>query len=1337
MSSGKRKLEPPATEDETARLEDLRRKRQAKLQAMRATEGASGPSAASVPAIAPPEAAAASSSASEPTAPALPDEADGDEAAYFDREEEAIDAPDGAPATNGHDAPNGVRSSSDAVAAVGPEMAPPAPVQPSSVDSTVEPDERADALEAYMAQIAATQGALSAAAAQQQGSNSRCVLLENLLTPALAADQEECHQTRMETGHECSKWGTLLRVHCVGAFDEHAAPVADHIAGRVFVEFESADAADECARAMDGRYFDGLRVSATFYPVEPFLNGDFSLSGAEVRQTAITWEDISAMNSRPASSWDTMVTASAAGAQADGGGAAGAAGDSAAARGGGGGSAGGGASAAAAGVAGKSSEAMDVDAGGGEAVEEPSNFHAEFMKQMRAQAAEAARQQQHASQEVLEGRDDAMDALVEEFPDAVEGGGGKADEDSDEDDEASLEKVLAARAKKKELPRVDHASIEYPPFRKAFYIEVPEIKALSDEDVDAMRKELDQLKVRGKRVPRPIRRWAQAGLSDRLLGAIERTGYTKPFPIQAQTLPAVMSGRDVIAIAKTGSGKTMGYTLPMLRHVIDQPPLLNGDGPIGIVMVPTRELAMQVYREVTKFAKVVSLNVVAVYGGANLKQQIAELKRGAEMVVCTPGRMIDMLTANSGRVTNLRRVTYVVLDEADRMFDMGFAPQVCTSPSPHISPCPSRLPSLIPDHVHISVAHLLDGARISTVLSILAPQIDRIVGNIRPDRQTMLFSATFPQAVEKLARGVLTKPVQIIAGGVSVVSNTIEQHVEVLPTEGKLPRLCAILRQYFDDGQQLVFVDTQEACDSLFRGLLKNNMPCATLHGGMAQDDRDNTISDFKSGNVMLLVATSVAARGLDVKGLALVVNYEVPNHYEDYVHRVGRTGRAGNSGTAYTFLCPDEDKYAPDLVRAMEAAGQEPPDEVVGMANAYIDKRKRGELLSKDYRTSGFKTGKGFGFDADSLLKEEKSKREKRRRDKHAAGVDGGGDEEESDDDAAAVKVVGGNAASSSAGGSSAVQKPMDAATSMAEAAASAAKALQLKLGNVAGASGAAAEVQRRLLEASRNAAAAPSSAISAGGAAAPAAANHHASNIAMANAAGATGMGAVTLNPAALAAAAAMASSVLGGARAAGGAGSAIPVAASVGGGPPNVLAAAAAGAAALAARQAGVTPPSFQAQAQSVNDARIAALPLATQRALAQAQQRANEALQRAQGEAQEKARAASEAIQQQQQRATRYTAELEINEYPQAARFKVMQRETLAGISEFTKAAIVTKGSYYPPGRNPPPGERKLYFFIEAGSEAAVKDARKELRRSLLEHAATAAPQEDSKYGKYRV
>ena len=195
-------------------------------------------------------------------------------------------------------------------------------------------------------------------------------------------------------------------------------------------------------------------------------------------------------------------------------------------------------------------------------------------------------------------------------------------------------------------------------------------------------------------------------------------------------MPIIMSGRDMIGIAKTGSGKTLAFLLPMFRHIMDQPALESDDGPIAIIMTPTRELAMQIAKECKKFTRSLNLNVVAVYGGTNISEQIAELKRGCEVIVCTPGRMIDMLAANNGRVTNLRRITYVVLDEADRMFDMGFEPQVT-----------------------------------------------KILDNIRPDRQTVMFSATFPRKMEDLARKALIKPIEVSIGGKSVVCKEVEQHV--------------------------------------------------------------------------------------------------------------------------------------------------------------------------------------------------------------------------------------------------------------------------------------------------------------------------------------------------------------------------------------------------------------------------------------------------------------------------------------------------------------------------------------------------------------------------------
>jgi len=261
---------------------------------------------------------------------------------------------------------------------------------------------------------------------------------------------------------------------------------------------------------------------------------------------------------------------------------------------------------------------------------------------------------------------------------SVERGGG--DDDDDDDDEGTEEplneeKLLALadkKAKKKDLQMVDHSLVNYEPFNKEFYIEVPEIAKMTPEDLQQLHQELDGIKIRGLNCPKPIKKWAQAGLSLRILEILKKYGFDKPTPIQAQAIPAIMSGRDVIGVAKTGSGKTLAFLLPMFRHIMDQRPVEDGEGTIGLVLTPTRELALQIYSEVKKFSKTLKLRAVCAYGGAPIKDQIADMKRGAEIVVCTPGRMIDLLSANQGRVTNLQRVTYLVLDEADRMFDMGF-----------------------------------------------------------------------------------------------------------------------------------------------------------------------------------------------------------------------------------------------------------------------------------------------------------------------------------------------------------------------------------------------------------------------------------------------------------------------------------------------------------------------------------------------------------------------------------------------------------------------------------------------------------------------------------------
>lgn len=233
-----------------------------------------------------------------------------------------------------------------------------------------------------------------------------------------------------------------------------------------------------------------------------------------------------------------------------------------------------------------------------------------------------------------------------------------------------------ANKHKKELAKIDHSSVDYMPFRKNFYVEVPELVKMTQAEVDAYKVELEGIQVKGKGCPKPIKRWAHCGISKKEMDVLKRLQFEKPTPIQCQAIPAIMSGRDLIGIAKTGSGKTLAFILPMFRHILDQAPLEDGDGPVAIIMAPTRELCMQIGKDIKKFSKSLNLRAVCVYGGTGISEQIAELKRGAEVVVCTPGRMIDMLAANSSRVTNLRRVTYIVLDEADRMFDMGFEPQV-------------------------------------------------------------------------------------------------------------------------------------------------------------------------------------------------------------------------------------------------------------------------------------------------------------------------------------------------------------------------------------------------------------------------------------------------------------------------------------------------------------------------------------------------------------------------------------------------------------------------------------------------------------------------------------
>ncbi|WVZ05634.1 hypothetical protein V8G54_018980 [Vigna mungo] len=431
---------------------------------------------------------------------------------------------------------------------------------------------------------------------------------------------------------------------------------------------------------------------------------------------------------------------------------------------------------------------------------------------------------------------------------------------------------------------------------------------MSEQDVSEYRKSL-AIRVSGFDVPKPIKAFEDCGFPSQIMNAIKKQGYEKPTSIQCQALPVVLSGRDIIGIAKTGSGKTASFVLPMIVHIMDQPELQKEEGPIGVICAPTRELAHQIYLEAKKFAKAYGVRVSAVYGGMSKLEQFKELKAGCEIVVATPGRLIDMLKMKALTMT---RATYLVLDEADRMFDLGFEPQVRS-----------------------------------------------IVGQIRPDRQTLLFSATMPRKVEKLAREILTDPIRVTVGEVGMANEDITQVVCVIPSDTeKLPWLLEKLPEMIDQGDTLVFASKKATVDEIESQLAQRGFKVAALHGDKDQASRMDILQKFKSGLYHVLIATDVAARGLDIKSIKSVVNFDIAKDMDMHVHRIGRTGRAGDKdGVAYTLITQKEARFAGELVNSLVAAGQNVSAELMDLA------MKDGRFRSKrDARKGGGKKGRGRG---------------------------------------------------------------------------------------------------------------------------------------------------------------------------------------------------------------------------------------------------------------------------------------------------------------------------------------------------------------------------------------
>jgi ATP-dependent RNA helicase RhlE len=355
--------------------------------------------------------------------------------------------------------------------------------------------------------------------------------------------------------------------------------------------------------------------------------------------------------------------------------------------------------------------------------------------------------------------------------------------------------------------------------------------------------------------------FTELNLAEELLKAVSELGYDTPTPIQKEAIPLVLAGRDLLAQAQTGTGKTAAFTLPLLHKM---KAFANGSTsparhPVrALVLAPTRELAIQVHDSVVSYAKHLPLRSTVVFGGVGMQEQEAALRAGVEVLVATPGRLLDHA---GNKTTLLNQVQFLVLDEADRMLDMGFL-----------------------------------------------PDLKRILNLLPATRQTLLFSATFDDEITRLAQSFLKSPLKVEVARRNTAAETVEQVVHLVPEDDKIDALLRVIRVR-DIAQALVFTRTKISADKLGRRLQRRGVEAAVIHGDKAQVDRLQALDGFKQGRIKLLVATDIAARGIDIAELPCVFNFELPYSPEDYVHRIGRTGRAGASGLAVSLVSPDEDK--------------------------------------------------------------------------------------------------------------------------------------------------------------------------------------------------------------------------------------------------------------------------------------------------------------------------------------------------------------------------------------------------------------------------------------------
>ncbi|KAK0531318.1 mRNA splicing protein prp28 [Tilletia horrida] len=400
---------------------------------------------------------------------------------------------------------------------------------------------------------------------------------------------------------------------------------------------------------------------------------------------------------------------------------------------------------------------------------------------------------------------------------------------------------------------------------------------------------------RGGNIPRPLRSWRESTIPQPILQAIEAVGYKDPSPIQRQAIPIGLQNRDLIGIAETGSGKTASFVIPMLAYISDLPPLTEENrhlGPYALIMAPTRELAQQIEGETRKFAAELNLTCVSIVGGRDMQEQAFNLRNGAEIIVATPGRLKDCIERH---VVVLSQCTYVVMDEADRMVDFGWEEQL----------------NFILDSLPVTNLKP-DTDDAEDPLKLLRKE-----GEARSQkyRVTMLYSATMPPSVERIARTYLRRPATITIGDANQAVGTVEQRVEFIAggEDKKKARLLSILSSGFQP-PIIVFVNQKKTADLIGKYIQNAGWPTAILHSGKTQSQREMALDYLRDGECSVLVATDLAGRGIDVPNVSLVINFQMANHIEAYVHRIGRTGRAGNQGTAITFLDAGDEEVMYDL---------------------------------------------------------------------------------------------------------------------------------------------------------------------------------------------------------------------------------------------------------------------------------------------------------------------------------------------------------------------------------------------------------------------------------------